>query len=491
MRNFLIYFCLLILISTSCKRIPVDNINDNSLKPLDAKEWYYDVFKKSSEWQLSSLKGKKLPDWKHGVYRKSGNLEILEFPLMKEKKTFSIASSSNNDITKRERIEIANGSLSRIAIIRISGKETLIRELDYIPDLNFLTSKKFDISDISLGNRINKFSGKIIVKKWQGTEIGSYRLENGRITKKSRRIANSAATSGLMKSAQSGGGCEIFDVCEYMRYCTGGVGGDEWYNTDECTEWEPTGNCYMEEECEMPGDDDPHGPSDCELYGVDCGDNGGGGTPPIVTQEPDTPCAQADSLAKNGAFKARFNSLKDLVHEKKEYAYVYKNKITGGMDATPIEGNANEKFINFSIQDKIDGLLHSHFDNSLSVFSASDLYAMADLYILNRMVDPSTFTLGVVTANGTQYLLKIDDMLKFSQFAGNLVNNSTLEQYEYVYENLFGIKPKRSNANNEKDFLYYLQTTNSGLKLFKGNSTFDSWQPKKVNASGTVVNNPC
>lgn len=61
--------------------------NDKSVK-----EWYYGTFKKSPEWAgyNSSLNKRKLPDWKHGTYIRFGDKEIVEFPLVKEKSTFSI-----------------------------------------------------------------------------------------------------------------------------------------------------------------------------------------------------------------------------------------------------------------------------------------------------------------------------------------------------------------------------------------------------------------
>ena len=48
------------------------------------KNWYYETFKKTAEWLSSAEHGKKLPDWKHGEYKKIGGMEIVEFPLIKK-----------------------------------------------------------------------------------------------------------------------------------------------------------------------------------------------------------------------------------------------------------------------------------------------------------------------------------------------------------------------------------------------------------------------
>lgn len=117
---------------------------------------------------------------------------------------------------------------------------------------------------------------------------------------------------------------------------------------------------------------------------------------------------------------------------------------------------------------------------------------MAELYIKDKMVDPGSFTIGVVTASGTQYLLMINDINKFHAYAGNLVNKSTLNAYQHMYENVFGIKPTNNNDDNEKRFLQYLEKSNSGLKLFKGDDKFENWKSKKLDESKqNVVDQPC
>ena len=169
----------------ACRKNFTESAND-IFSQSEAKEWYYGIFKKSPEWQQSNEKGEKLPDWKNGTYRRVGNMEIVEFPLMKERKTYSIPSASK--LSSSEIRKITDGSLSRIAFIRAANNEIVVRELDYIPDIDFLKVKGYDISDIRLGNKENNFSGRIITKKWDGTILSTRKFENGKISFESNRL---------------------------------------------------------------------------------------------------------------------------------------------------------------------------------------------------------------------------------------------------------------------------------------------------------------
>lgn len=210
---------------------------------------------------------------------------------------------------------------------------------------------------------------------------------------------------------------------------------------------------------------------------------------PHRNQTPD-PCDHADSLESNAEYKEKFDSLKQKIHDNKEHGYIY-NHNGAGIDETPIVGEVGEAGISFDVQTPIDGFMHSHYDDLLSVFSPDDIYAMANLYKTNRMTNVSTFTAGVVTSKGTQYILMIDDITKYFDFATNLVNNNTLDLFSEMYENFYKITPNNSNNANEKAFLQFLDQSNSGLKLFKGNGSFNDWKPKKLDNNGNVVNAPC
>ena len=459
----------------------------------EAKEWYYGTFKKSPEWQQSNEKGEKLPDWKNGTYRRVGNMEIVEFPLMKERKSYSIPSASK--LSSSEIRKIADGSLSRIAFIRASNSEIVVRELDYIPDIDFLKVKGYDISDIRLGSKENNFSGRVITKKWDGTILSTRKFENGKITKSGKRINNANFNIKSLSSAttNNSGGCAMVEIMEYERTCTEVHRGDVWIPTGECTPWEPTGNSWVEEQC-SPSECD-YGSSEeceCQLFGMGCDDGGGGDEVGEEPPPPPNPCKTAKKLAKNTEFKEAFDALKSVVDAKAEGGYSFKVNGETVIDETYFQGKAGFGGIDIPLPDeKIDGIIHSHFEGLLSVFSPDDLFTISRLYKEGKMVNPSTFTIGVVTNQGTQYLLMIEDLNKFGEYSSTLLgNNKGYDQYSSIYKG-FGIRETNSSEVNEKAFLHYLELTNSGLKLLKGDATFSNWSRRSVDENDVVVDNPC
>lgn len=255
-----VFFSLIFFVS--CKRVPIEILNQTA-EVKNAKEWYYGTFKKSDTYKVSSEAAAQLPDWKYGKHRKSGNLEIIEFPLNKARKSFAISSKgySINQIT-----DIANGSISRIAFIKTDSKEFILREIDYIPDFEYLKEKEYDISDIELGANIKNFSGYVAIKNWGGSVINTYKYKNGKIIKTKVKVYN----SNISLSRRGGYDCQPGEDCMYIRWCETELIGDTWYYTGECTQWENTGECWQTDECDgIP-------PSDCALYGVDCGGGNGG-----------------------------------------------------------------------------------------------------------------------------------------------------------------------------------------------------------------------
>ncbi len=218
--------------------------------------------------------------------------------------------------------------------------------------------------------------------------------------------------------------------------------------------------------------------------------------PPLPADTTYDPCSSADSLETNSSFKNLFIDLKTKVTQNKEFGDLIKKT---GLDsftlAVPqIEGPENKLGIdNINFPSTIDGMLHSHFNTDtdstrgLSVFSPDDLWSFAKMYLNNQITNPATFTFGVVTDSGTQYILKIENATKFRAWAEKLTQGS-LRMFKWVYGKTLKILPTNSNQLNEKLFLKYIQTMNegSGLKLFRGNSNFTEWQPIRINTNNSI-----
>ena len=241
------------------------------------KEWYYGTFKKSSEWSgyNSSLNKMKLPDWKHGTYIRFGDKEIVEFPLIKGKNTFSVTFKV--DLPENEKRQIANAAVSRVLFIKQKSGNIIVREIQYIPDMDYLSRHGFDISRNKIGDMDKDFSGTIIAKKWNGQEVARNILKNGKII---RRIKPNEiqGRNGAMRTASCPAGW--IEVTEYARDCESHLYGDGLF-TYECGEWYPTGAvwCYPPEnggtgdpECADPGSVECF----CHMIGGCDGDPGDG-----------------------------------------------------------------------------------------------------------------------------------------------------------------------------------------------------------------------
>jgi hypothetical protein len=265
------------IFSVGCTKTTIDttatDINEmNVFNEAAAKELYYGQFQKSSDNAKQKNEGKKTPVWKNGVYKKEATFEIMEFPLIKQKVMFPIQNDETLSGTDKKRI--ADASLNRVIFVKTKTKKYLIRELNYIPDWEYLKAKNYDISDVNVAS--NKFTGRIITKTWDGTVLGIFKIVDGKIMGKIKVLTNNNAvrdnnTTNVTET------CGVNEVCQYQRDCDYICYGDNCLPTGECTPWVPTGDCeFNGQPCGADGEEN------CELYGVNCdnegdGDGGGGG----------------------------------------------------------------------------------------------------------------------------------------------------------------------------------------------------------------------
>lgn len=255
---------VLAIVIIACRREAVQEVN-TAFDSASAKEWYYGVFKKSIEWashRQNTTNGVQLPDWKQGITRKLGGMEIVEFPLIKSKSRVALASGENNQ-------RLAEAVLSRIVFIRKDG-QMYVREMDYIPDAGYAGRKGYDISDNNIQKLDPAFTGRLVIKKWGGQELSRRLVENGKITKKGRRVPVAASQTVQKESdASSRESCTTYRICEWYQDCWYELQGDNLVK--ECSAWTPTGYCWEETYCEAdPCDGLNNEECGCVLYGI-CG----------------------------------------------------------------------------------------------------------------------------------------------------------------------------------------------------------------------------
>lgn len=309
--NKLAAFLIALLISlvsmltiNSCRKM-----DDAGRKPAEdfnvaaAKEWWYGEFRKGDEFKnwktnYSVIKGRKSPDWKRGIYLKIGNTEIVELPLIYEIKI--VPNAKDIGSSEWDKKSIASASLDRLVIIRTSGGLIETRIVQYVPTIDYLKKRNYDIS----GNKVTQFdpdfSGNMYVKKWNEQLVKGYKLENGKLIKRIKAKDKSTSIASRWD-------CETVWYDIYRQDCEWTQEGDQ-PATEVCGEWylfetQPVEECtYVPDE--EPGEDDPcfnlsAAECMCDLFGLYCdgppgGSGGGGGVslPPVYISV-QHPCLKA------------------------------------------------------------------------------------------------------------------------------------------------------------------------------------------------------
>ena len=208
------------------------------------------------------------------------------------------------------------------------------------------------------------------------------------------------------------------------------------------------------------------------------------------------PCDHAATLGNNNAFKEMLQDLKNYCNdpnENREHSWFYKHTPNDGLYKTSIVGEDGVKGLpDIEIYEPLDGMAHSHFANSLSIFSPDDLWSLCNTFNKKLMLDSSKFTLPLVTAEGSQYMLMIENVTKFRVWAQKFTQGD-LRLFKYLYEGpAIGIKESNTVEQNEKKFLKYIKSNGgAGLKVFRGNSSFTSWDAIGLDINNNVITVTC
>ncbi len=195
-------------------------------------------------------------------------MEIVEFPLIKSKKNFEI--EKKNSLSSYDAKMIAENCLERIIFIKDVNGKIKIREISYIPDIEYLRNSQFDISKNQISNIDPNFSGAISVQKWNGYKLVRNILKNGKVT--SRSVKSNIKKSKL-SNRPAGTQCNGVLVTEYQCDCdirTTIKDGDIMITVD-CSEWYETGNQWCIPYEDIPESSECVDPSSqacfCELIG--------------------------------------------------------------------------------------------------------------------------------------------------------------------------------------------------------------------------------
>jgi hypothetical protein len=174
--GFIIFIALVSIFA--CNK-DTDDVTNNTFTQAGAEEWFNTTFKNSKEWQQNPDSQNKIPDWSNGMYQKKDSLEIFEFPLMENKATITVPQDKS--ITDSDTKKILDATLLRMAIIKTSTNEIIVRKLYYVPEYKYLLSKGYDISDVMLNKTNDDFTGLLITKHWNDALLSYHKVKNGKI----------------------------------------------------------------------------------------------------------------------------------------------------------------------------------------------------------------------------------------------------------------------------------------------------------------------
>lgn len=190
---------------------------------------------------------------------------------------------------------------------------------------------------------------------------------------------------------------------------------------------------------------------------------------------------ELDSLASR-ASKEEYELGRTFTYDEKKREFKFEEH-NGGRDSINLNHLLKERR-------KIDGFIHTHNVNQghWEIFTGEDLLAMYNMYELELMRDPETFTMGLVTSKGC-YFLKIANISSFKQYFssinGNLIMlNDMIRNFVLTKDDIAGafasfINNKNGNSN-----------TTTGLILFERKE--ESFVEKSVNkATGQVEDKTC
>ncbi len=247
-----VFASAIILIAIGCKKMLSNEDQSASGKTFNTafvKNWYYGTFIKTAEWSGVAEKDKQLPDWKNGIVTTIDKFEAVVYPFIKGKHAFLMPG--DNSLTAPQCKRIAAASLSKIAFIKTDDNKIVVKEIDYIPDWQYLQQKQFNIGEMKGVNGITDFSGRVITKDWAGnilsiqTQVDGKTIKYGRIVKekKSGNTKNGDNTSSL-------GECTYTTLCLWQQDCVLTIYGDGMI-TNECGEWYIV-ECWEVENCPDP-----------------------------------------------------------------------------------------------------------------------------------------------------------------------------------------------------------------------------------------------
>jgi len=402
-----------------------------------------------------------LPDWNDGQLFSDSNWYVVESPLsfgkdrqlriiLPDVEEYAKAHDDPADIKQSQKLIVMRSKRTGLNYAFV---------MMVVPALDYMLAKGDDLDENKYLLREEKLDGMVMFFTTDGKFVNAWEYLKGEIT--AEIISDGAAMEGFhTKSTQS----NCFDTVEM-------------YWDDFSGSWIKGYGLIcgpkrlIEFKAGTPGVDTGGGSGGVNLPGLNPLPGGGNGLTPWVEppkEEPTDPCASMKKKMASAEFTKVMNDLDGLTTGNYEAgrAYTYAD---GKYTFTSHDGNANDPEIQYSPSyvAKIDGFIHSHYDGLLKTFSPNDLLMPYHWFInKNGINNLNTFSLGLVTSEGT-YFLFVSDLAKYMAFGKKYGDESKLKEFGWMYENIYGINDKLDDVSSMENLIKILEVSEAGLSIMK------------------------
>ena len=478
LKKSLLFICLLGFLFMGCENELAETADAGGFSVSEAKNFYY----KNTQSIYNDI-GKTI-DWESGVFHEFKDKKILEYFLYE--KSIKVIVPVTNKTLKSEVNEILGSVFAKVVFIKTKDK-IVMRELYYVPELNYLQKKNYEISETYFGEKNGDFSGLIFTENTNDEIILISKVKNAKI------ISSSFPSKGKLYEKHK-------LIIVYNRGGDGGIDGGtieqvvisgNSSNNNSPYDW--TGfNPYVEVPYVSPFDN-PY--ASCE--GPNCDGNGNGNNNGENnnnnTTSTDPPCQKAQDLMQSTTFKNNMHILDTLRGADREYGYSYST--TGLFTTLSQNPNNTDHSVIIPDDESIIGIMHSHTEHynengdlkTAQIFSPDDIVGFLNILSYNNVPGKSVSNvyMSVTTTVGTYVLSYTGMATSTTNFNPTNFTNSNAVTVDYI--------DYYDKYKAEEGFLRFFRDkvglNNVNLTLIKRDGTIEK---KSLNQNGSVIeNNPC
>jgi hypothetical protein len=321
MRKIYVAWALLPLLATAlffaCKKTdrPAGE-GDEQFNVATVQKWFETQFTQTAEYRNGTRNGAdvKVPNWKKGRVYNIGQYKVAEFPLFINNRRVYVPETLADADAKR----VVAGTLYKALFVQSSDGTIETRIMQFTPSYQYLSSKRFDISNLSFQNYAAEFKGDMMMFDYDNNMKKGWHFGNGK--PKGIKLRTKFA-NGNRQRTESSGLCDNIPIepnCYYTVHtvfeyqCSGGWNVNEGFNPDYCQISQIVSiECELEY-CEEPGVDliqecmnqgYTQAECMCQVYALGC-ENGGG--------YDEQACQQAQQECENASAFNSTTAVEDL-----------------------------------------------------------------------------------------------------------------------------------------------------------------------------------